>query len=1054
MALPIRGLSTRSHRRGRSSSSERSSRSGRSSRWTRSRSQNGRSQSSRSRSSSRGRSDSQSERGSVLSGTSSMRSERTGRSSRWRKSTSDREKGRKKDALLKNYGNFLSRKSTGRTERTDVIEDGANCNRSQGSRRSRGSNRPGYDPSRPFLIPPDQALSPRSDIWFVLAITSCASISSFAQLTSDGGNGGPGDKLALSVCAICFAFSTICALGMRYAPFRTKFTSSSEGRARSLLQALMQGANVTPEMLVLFLMSALWLAGISMIVNGSVGQGQDITLAVTGTEIWNANLFYSSWLSALLTWYLLVEVLTLTDRNGVVPRYPGIPSKYRGWHSNCLTKRWSLLSLGSIIMLASSLRMYGGPNCAGILKSTDFCSRSLAGIVLGGIVQFLMCIGVCVIYRLSSMRNYSHVFSLEKKNKLTFGIGLISLLTQSVNVGLLTSPTGGGPGTSSGTVYFASWAGFIIVFEMVLRYVEFFSTYGADGSRIRETEPPRRSSSLEQSDYSRRGSRGNAPAPQEAVPMLPNSSRRGNRSTGTASTSDSEHERLEILQIQAAPVLALPPPPPSQQQKFRGPVSEASPSQLLHGGNSSQKEPHDAFSIGSVPKLEPEDSTSSGSKYEVRHREDAYSRASSKESGKTPEGYYLDNRAFGQQTSFHVDRMEELDQSKPSIHIGPRIPPSQSARRSKSPMEMSHRLASLSEVSNEKSSPSTHSPVSSRYTDIEGRPNSRPSSRQSSRPSSRNKKTATGSRASRHSNAPRSRDSRPNTHRSSPGSSDSHDPPPTISDDDLGTHTTASEYIARSKQISQHSSRQPSGHGSKKSVRSDSGSKASRGPPPPPFHRGIDMTPNSSGGSAIPLQSVNAYGNSAFDVSEPTIDVPENPLPTAQEMARLTMSMPMDYDIQESSTTNSYEYGKKWSDSTGAEKTIQRSSSDENPSSQGGSDEKDQVDDIVAAALAYAEKSHAGDGIRSTSSLAGKRPSAVHNESIHSFYSRSQGQSLSQATPDQGVDEMVARVLSQAGQQQAAQAQRALPRRMDSSMYSEYSQQSGMSSEFDGQFNC
>ena len=212
------------------------------------------------------------------------------------------------------------------------------------------------------------------------------------------------------------------------------------------------------------------------------------------------------------------------------------------------------------------------------------------------------------------------------------------------------------------------------------------------------------------------------------------------------------------------------------------------------------------------------------------------------------------------------------------------------------------------------------------------------------------------------------------------------------------------------------------------------------------------MTPNSSHGNALPVQSINAYGNTAFDVSEPTIDVPENPLPTAQEMARLTMTMPMEYDFGESAATDSYEYGKKWSDSTGAEKTIQRSSSDENPSSEEAGAGKDQVDDIVAAALAYAEKSNADEGVRSSSSLGGpSRSNTVHNESIHSFYSRSQAQS--QGTSNQDVDEMVARVLNQAGEQ-AAQSQRALPRRMDSSMYSEYSQQTGTDSQLSGQFNC
>ena len=47
---------------------------------------------------------------------------------------------------------------------------------------------------------------------------------------------------------------------------------------------------------------------------------------------------------------------------------------------------------------------------------------------------------------------------------------------QTFNAYLLTSPTGGGPGNISGALYFGSWLGFVLSFELCLRYLELFST--------------------------------------------------------------------------------------------------------------------------------------------------------------------------------------------------------------------------------------------------------------------------------------------------------------------------------------------------------------------------------------------------------------------------------------------------------------------------------------------------------------------------------------------------------------------------------------------------
>ncbi|KAL3792588.1 hypothetical protein HJC23_005558 [Cyclotella cryptica] len=1078
MVLPIRGLSSRASR-GRSSSSDRS---GSSSRFSRSRRRSESSGRSSSRSSSRGGHSESSEELSGIRPGERRASGRFARRSRSRSASVDSSRrggggkenriARKKDALFRNYSKFMgrSRNSMSRRRRDDPqdrarqdfarIEDGGAPHHSS---LQRAASRSPHDATRPFLVPPSQALSPRSDIWFAFAITSCAAVSSFAQLIKGASyKGSSADKFALSVTAISFAIGVVCAGGMRYAPFRNGFTSCLGGRRPSrrntnFVQLILQQLQITPEIVTLSLLSLLWLFAIPTIANGSV---QDLTLAVSGGDIWNANLFYSSWASVLLCWYLLVEVCTLPDKGGTVPRHPPLNSNYRGWNGNALSKRWTLVLLSSCVILSSTVKIYTGPMCSGsILKSTDYCSRALAGIMLGGFFQFVLCLGVGIVCRLASMKASTAFLNFAMKNKVTFSMAVISLLIQSINVGILTSPTGGGPATSSGSVYFASWMGFVLVFEMCLRYVEFFSTYGADGTRVLEDAVARRSTggdgaSTNGSEYSRRRRRrSHSPQQlpqleQQPVMMIRNGSL--GSSKRTVSTSDSE-EHPVILQI----VSDHPPPSTQAIGPNRGPPASSDISPM---------EPPDAFSIGSAPRRDPDNSSSGGGVSKFKSPREAFSRASSKGSStKNPDGYYLEAAAaFGQQTSFHVDKLEELDQSKQQIHAEPVV-----QRRSKSPKlrnnvptakkGSSHRLTSLEEMSNEKSSPSTTAPeIESIKTKSPSISSSRPSS--AGRPKSRGKPTTASRASSRQSSAarPNSRD----RSRYNDSSSGTNDPPPTISDCD-----TTSEYEQPRKIASQKNSHRNSRHGSKKSSTSGTKSGASRGPPPPPFHRNND-TPNS--GNAMPLQSVNTYSIPNFDMSEPTIDVE----PTAQERksSRKTMpnhSMMESDDIQESNSTESNDYGKKWSDSTEAEKTLQRSSSDENPSSH--ESHKDHVDDIVAAALAYAEKSHCEDGVRSTSAASSHRQQphqrrGTHDESIHSFYSHSQAQSL--GTPGQSsVEDMVARALSQAGDKVKGQRGAAAvagqnknpPTRlmsMESSMYSEYSERSGDSVELDGQFNC
>ena len=215
---------------------------------------------------------------------------------------------------------------------------------------------------------------------------------------------------------------------------------------------------------------------------------------MAGTDIWNANIFYSSWISALLCGYLWIDVYTLTDRRGTLKIYdPSTSSSSNNSTSsnscngdstpnNTFTKRWTLLAATAIILMSASIRTYNSPACSGnLLRQTNYCSRALFGILIGGFLQLLIICSVGGLYRLSHMtrrrvRGRQPILSKEKCTTGASICAVITLIVQAVNAGLLTSPTGGGPGNISGSIYFGCWLGLILSFELCLRYLEFYST--------------------------------------------------------------------------------------------------------------------------------------------------------------------------------------------------------------------------------------------------------------------------------------------------------------------------------------------------------------------------------------------------------------------------------------------------------------------------------------------------------------------------------------------------------------------------------------------------
>lgn len=427
---------------------------------------------------------------------------------------------RMKSSLASSFGNSFEkfRKSSADDEKYYPSSDTkVDYMESQGRQGSSGGNRPQkkdhrlstQEIRRPFLVPSFATLSQRADLWIVTALSSCVSLASFAQLlTSSKGSLSTSNRMfAFSTSIITFVVAFVLGAAFRYAPLRHSFTRSlsiiSPPNQRHTygspiiagIKTAIAQSYISVELVLVSIVTLFWTIAIPIIVDGFNGIGQD-PLAVFGMEIWNANLFYSSWISAILIGYIYIELLTSTDRYG---RVPSTTSSTSSWKENTFSKRWILLTLSSIVVLSSSAEIYGSKLCDGdILKGTEYCQKALLGILVGGFVQLVCSCCVGMIYRLRNMDNTDSSasyhydskgrrrkirrrymrkkMSVWKREKYSLYFGIISMVVQTVNVAMLTNPVGGGPGNSTGTLYFASWLSFFLVVEMCLRYFELHTT--------------------------------------------------------------------------------------------------------------------------------------------------------------------------------------------------------------------------------------------------------------------------------------------------------------------------------------------------------------------------------------------------------------------------------------------------------------------------------------------------------------------------------------------------------------------------------------------------
>ncbi|KAL7552583.1 hypothetical protein ACHAWF_015819 [Thalassiosira exigua] len=693
-------------------------------------------------------------------------------------------------------------------------------------------------------------------------------------------------------------------------------------------------------------------------------------------------------------------------------------------------------------------------------------------------LQAFVCVAAGTLYRLSrtrpedspccyNPRNFNGggavVVSVPRRDMAASILASVALAVQAASAAVLTSPSGGGPGSVAGTLYYASWAGVALAFETCLRYLELHGTrsggsgrdYGGAHSRIHLVED----ATIYEDDDER----------DESLLMLRNGSEDGgsrrsrprllrNGSEAIVVEDASTDEEDQYTYQRAPPTVGPSTAPPStyyatersaleptnvlDNHHFGGgidPVEERGSVSAGGGGGESRRLSRPSSregSSGTDPVVGSIDARSAQLRYYLR--DENYSAesdgggappAEEEASTRKPSGHYADfdledypeedlhnsqffDRLFDKNsgrdaairpsvTSYHMDQVEDLDEEPPT-------------RRTRSqdiiPMpggSGSGGLSPLKEGSGEEKSPSSESSrggggrrpgdnlkaVQAAHTRSRSRENNLASGRGSGggsgRPGSR--KTASVStrtsgeqsrshgkqgrfqykpQASRRSMAPSA------TSTMTSGAGD-HSAVLTEDDDSDSSESnpppTISEGQSTKDDLSGFSALDTPGSGKRRGgAPAPAAAHPPPPPPPPPFSRRQehqqqkqqhdDFDAESQYTSSAPVRVVSgkgSHGETDTIVSDPTLDpwlapVPEMQAPESHRGNRSAGAR----SAGAGSASSGSSYQKRMSDET---QPFRQSSSDEHnvsdPSSQdaGGAGE---VDNIVAAALAYAERAH------------------------------------------------------------------------------------------------
>mmetsp|Transcript_23724 Transcript_23724/g.49253 ORF Transcript_23724/g.49253 Transcript_23724/m.49253 type:complete len:321 (-) Transcript_23724:225-1187(-) len=195
----------------------------------------------------------------------------------------------------------------------------------------------------------------------------------------------------------------------------------------------------------------------------------DNAIAVAGNIILNANLYFFSWISFVVTIFLVMSLVR--EKLGVDVRQT--PGKHM---------RWFFLVASSLVVMGSAVRIHKAEsvecgNSESALHGSSFCKRTNFAISLGVSTFFF---GLIIMFMLMK-----HLLA----TMIELGTTTILLILWTFGVGFVTFGGSDAPGATIGNLYFSTWISFILSLMLFGNSLQEFTSAGAAQETSASQEP-------------------------------------------------------------------------------------------------------------------------------------------------------------------------------------------------------------------------------------------------------------------------------------------------------------------------------------------------------------------------------------------------------------------------------------------------------------------------------------------------------------------------------------------------------------------------------------
>lgn len=310
------------------------------------------------------------------------------------------------------------------------------------------------------LLPLDQVLSPRADVWIYLCVSSSVGIASLARahtrynqdavnMQTQQTKMGAYAIISITLLSLNAAIALAVGVAYRYHPSLIVLT-----RPMNLVMSL--------EFLLAAMALLNWILCM-FFCNSPNDAAFQIMMDMPLSQM-NANFFYSHWVTGILSLYLVSDLCTGNNRGGVISITAA--TSIHSTKNQTMGRLWMLLLFSSILLLSFSIMLQVGPSCMGeLMHNSSYCASTMTALSVS-ILGMLLCFSWAI-----SIRARRDSSSLDKFERV---LALAILIGYACNAGITTSP--GGSGTNVGNVYVASWLALILASILNVSYLRLHFT--------------------------------------------------------------------------------------------------------------------------------------------------------------------------------------------------------------------------------------------------------------------------------------------------------------------------------------------------------------------------------------------------------------------------------------------------------------------------------------------------------------------------------------------------------------------------------------------------